>query len=319
MAKFESSNQVARNSPVKAYFIHHIRTLISSLGFLTRNGLSTVMTMTVIAIALALPSGLYVFLTNISHVSVGWDNSAQISLFLKSDVTEKQAQQLVKKLNLYEDIKTVKLIHKDDALEEFQRISGFGEALESLGKNPLPHVIAAQPKIDPQRADKIQHLLKELRNLKEVDIAQLDLQWVKRLYSMLEIAHRGIWVISVLLALAVLLVVGNTIRLDIQNRRAEIEVTKLIGATNAFIRRPFLYSGLWYGLSGGVLAWILTSISIGLMENSVEQLASLYNSGFQLQGLYFNEAMTLIGFSCSLGLLGSWIAVSRHLHEIEPS
>lgn len=176
-----------------------------------------------------------------------------------------------------------------------------------------------QPIIDQNRPDKIQHLIKQLRQLKQVDIAQLDLQWVKRLYSMLEIAHRGIWVISALLALAVLLVVGNTIRLDIQNRRAEIEVTKLIGATNAFIRRPFLYSGFWYGLSGGVLAWILTSISIGLMENSVERLATLYNSGFQLHGLYFNEAMGLIIFSCTLGLLGSWIAVSRHLHEIEPS
>ena len=319
MAKFESSNTVACNSPVKAYFIHHIRTLISSLGLLSRNRISTIMTMTVIAIALALPSGLYILLNNISQVSAGWDNSAQISLFLKPDITEKQAQTLVKKLKLYENIKSVNLIHKDSALEEFQRISGFGEALESLGKNPLPHVITAQPVVDKNRPDKIGYLLKELRQLKQVDIAQLDLQWVKRLYSMLEIAHRGIWVISVLLALAVLLVVGNTIRLDIQNRRAEIEVTKLIGATNAFIRRPFLYSGLWYGLSGGILAWILTSISIGLMENSVERLASLYNSGFQLQGLYFNEAMILIGFSCSLGLLGSWIAVSRHLHEIEPS
>jgi len=319
IARFESSNTHASNPPLKAYVIHQIRTFFSSLGLLSRNRISTIMTMTVIAIALALPSGLYILLNNISHLSAGWDNSAQISLFLKPGITEKQAQTLVKKLKLYENIKSVKLIHKDSALEEFQRISGFGEALESLGKNPLPHVITAQPSIDKRRPDKIAHLVKELRQLKQVDIAQLDLQWVKRLYTLLAIAHRGIWVISVLLALAVLLVVGNTIRVDIQNRRAEIEVTKLIGATNAFIRRPFLYSVLWYGLSGGILAWILTSISIGLMENSVERLATLYNSGFQLQGLYFNEAMILIGFSCSLGLLGSWIAVSRHLHEIEPS
>lgn len=132
----ESINQVACNSPVKAYFIHHIRTLISSLGFLSRNRISTLMTMTVIAIALALPSGLYVLLNNISHVSVGWDNSAQISLFLKSEVTEKQAQSLLKKLKLYDDIQSAKLISKDAALNEFQKISGFGKALESLGKNP---------------------------------------------------------------------------------------------------------------------------------------------------------------------------------------
>ncbi|MDH5765279.1 MAG: permease-like cell division protein FtsX [Gammaproteobacteria bacterium] len=319
MAKAESSNQFACNSPVKAYFIHHARTLIASLGYLVRNRISTLMTMTVIAIALALPSGLYVLINNISHVSAGWDNTAQISLFLKSDISEKQAQVLMDKLKLYDDIEAVKFIHQDQALGEFQRISGFGEALEALGKNPLPHVLTVQPRIDNNRPDKVQHLLKQLRKLKQVDIAQLDLQWVKRLYTMLQIAHQGVWVISVLLALAVLLVIGNTIRLDIQNRREEIEVTKLIGATNAFIRRPFLYSGLWYGLIGGIMAWILTSISIGLMEGSVERLAVLYNSDFQLQGLYFNEAMTLITFSCTLGLSGSWLAVSRHLHEIEPS
>jgi cell division transport system permease protein len=136
---------------------------------------------------------------------------------------------------------------------------------------------------------------------------------------MLEIAQRGIWIIGSLLGIAVLLVVGNTIRLDIQNRREEIEVTKLIGGTDAFIRRPFLYTGFWYGFAGGLLAWILTSLSIGLLDNSVTQLASLYNSGYQLNGLNFRETIGLIGFSCCLGLVGSWIAVGRHLSEIEPS
>ena len=319
MPKPDSSNKMARNAPVTAYFIHHARTLIASLGVLVRSPASSAMTTAVIAIALALPAGLYVLLTNASNVSVGWDNSAQISLFLKAEVSEKQANQLANKLKLYDDIETVKLIHKDRALEEFKRVSGFGDAIQALGANPLPHVLAVQPVVHPERPDKISHLLKQLKQLKQVEIAQLDLQWVKRLYSMLEIAQRGIWIISILLALAVLLVVGNTIRLDIQNRRAKIEVTKLIGATNAFIRRPFLYTGFWYGLSGGILAWILTSLSIGILDGSVENLASLYNSGFELRGLSFSEALLLIGFSCLLGLLGSWIAVGRHLDEIEPS
>ncbi|MCW9013838.1 MAG: permease-like cell division protein FtsX [Gammaproteobacteria bacterium] len=319
MSKPDTSNKPARNAPVTAYFIHHARTLIASLGVLFRSPASSAMTTAVIAIALALPAGLYVLLSNASHVSVGWDNSAQISLFLKANVSEKQARTLASKLRLYDGIDSVKLIHKDQALAEFQRVSGFGDAIESLGSNPLPHVLAVQPVVDPERPDKIAHLMKQLRELKQVDIAQLDLQWVKRLYSMLEIARKGIWVISILLAMAVLLVVGNTIRLDIQNRRSEIEVTKLIGATNAFIRRPFLYTGFWYGLSGGILAWILISLSIGILAGSVENLASLYNSAFQLTGLAFSEAMSLIGFSCLLGLLGSWIAVGRHLDEIEPS
>ena len=319
MARVDTGNQVFRNAPIKAWMIHHIRTLISSLGFLSRNGLSSFMTMAVIAIALALPSGMYVALNNVSSISVGWDNSAQISLFLKSSVKERRARSLTNKLKLYDSIEHVKFIHKDDAMKEFQRVSGFGDALEALGENPLPHVITVQPQVDPQRPDKIQRLVSELQAMSEVELAQLDLQWVKRLYSMIEIGTKLIWLIAGLLGLAVLLVVGNTIRLDIQNRREEIEVTKLIGATNAFIRRPFLYTGLWYGLSGGLLAWLLISLSIGLLSQSVSQLAMLYDSGFQLNGLPPNEALLLIGFSCMLGLLGSWLAVTRHLHEIEPS
>ncbi|MCW8956831.1 MAG: permease-like cell division protein FtsX [Gammaproteobacteria bacterium] len=319
MARAETANQVFRNAPMKAWMIHHIRTLIGSLGFLTRNGLSSFMTMAVIAIALALPSGMYVALNNISSISIGWDDSAQISLFLKTDVTERRARSLTNKLKLYQSIEQVKFIHKDDAMKEFQRVSGFGEALEALGENPLPHVITVQPQVDPQRPDKIRHLLKELEQLAEVDLVQLDLQWVKRLYSMIEIGTKVIWLIAGLLGLAVLLVVGNTIRLDIQNRREEIEVTKLIGATNAFIRRPFLYTGFWYGLIGGLLAWLLIGLSIGLLDHSVSRLAMLYDSSFKLNGLPLNEALSLIGFSCMLGLLGSWLAVSRHLHEIEPS
>lgn len=211
------------------------------------------------------------------------------------------------------------MINKTQALKEFKKISGFGNAIEALGGNPLPHVLTIQPVVDSTRPDKIRHLLKQLNQKKQVELAQLDLQWVKRLYAMLEIAQRGIWVIASLLGLAVLLVVGNTIRLDIQNRREEIEVTKLIGGTDAFIRRPFLYTGLWYGISGGLLAWLLTALSMSLLDNSVEHLAALYNSGFELRGLNASEAFSLIGFSCFLGLAGSWIAVGRHLSEIEPS
>ncbi len=312
-------NQISRGSPVKSWAINHARTLIASLGTMTRQPASSFMTIAVIAIALALPSGLLVLLNNASQVSVDWDNNAQISVFLKDSTSEKQAKALMKKLRLYDDIDQVTMINKDKALEEFSKISGFGDAIEALDNNPLPHVLTVQPKVDPTRPDRIQHLLKQLNKLKQVELAQLDLQWVKRLFAMLEIAQRAIWVIASLLGVAVLLVVGNTIRLDIQNRREEIEVTKLIGGTDAFIRRPFLYTGFWYGIGGGLCAWLLTTISISLLDDSVEQLASLYNSGFQLHGLSFAETMSLIGFSCFLGLGGSWIAVGRHLSEIEPS
>jgi len=253
------SNQLAKSSPLKAWLVNHVRTLIASLGTMSRQPASSFMTIAVIAIALALPSGLFVLLNNASQISIGWDNSAQISVFLTPSTSEKQAKKLMARLKLYDGIKKVSMINKDHALKEFKKISGFGNAIESLGKNPLPHVLTIQPVVDPERPDKIRHLLKRLNQIKKVELAQLDLQWVKRLFAMLEIAQQGIWVIASLLGFAVLLVVGNTIRLDIQNRREEIEVTKLIGGTDAFIRRPFLYTGLWYGIFGGLLAWLLTS------------------------------------------------------------
>ena len=308
-----------RNTPITAYFIHHIRVLLGSLGRLTRHPLSTSMTTAVIAIALTLPAGLYLALNNISDLSTGWDSSTKISLFLHADTSEKNAQILLNRLQLHNKIDNVTMISREQGLEQFKQLSGFGEALKFLEDNPLPIVLVVQPIIDTNRPDRIKQLLKELESNKLVELAQLDMQWVKRLYALLEIAHRVIWAIGSLLGLAVLLIVGNTIRLDIQNRRSEIEVSKLIGASNAFIRRPFLYTGFWYGFSGGLLAWLLTTLSLYMLAEPVEKLALLYHSEFQLSGLSLGETGKLIIISCGLGLFGSWLAVGRHLDEIEPT
>ncbi|MDH3342637.1 MAG: permease-like cell division protein FtsX, partial [Gammaproteobacteria bacterium] len=235
------------NTLISAYFIHHARVLLGSLGRLTRQPLSTSMTMAVIAIALTLPAGLYLALNNISSLSSGWDSSTKISLFLHNKVTEQKAQDLINRLRLHNEIDSIDMISKEQGLAQFKQLSGFGDALQFLEDNPLPVVLVVQPVIDTNKPERINLLLKELESDKLVDIAQLDMQWVKRLYALLEIAHRVIWAIGSLLGLAVLLIVGNTIRLDIQNRRSEIEVSKLIGASNAFIRRPFLYTGFWHG------------------------------------------------------------------------
>jgi cell division transport system permease protein len=173
--------------------------------------------------------------------------------------------------------------------------------------------------VDQQRPDKVVHLVEKLQNENLVELAQLDMQWVKRLYTLLDVARRGVWIIGSLLSLAVLLIIGNTIRLDIQNRREAIEVSKLIGASDAFIRRPFLYTGMWYGISGGLLAWLLIAISLGIMADPVQKLAALYHSSYDLIGLSGSDISTLILMSCILGLGGSWIAVGRHLSDIEPS
>lgn len=315
----ERGVKIQKNSPLKAYFLHHARVFVSSLGELTRRPIASMMTITVIAIALALPSGMYLFLHNVNQISADWDSSAQMSLFIKNNVSKQKVERLANRLNLRNDIESTKIITPEEALEDFVRISGFGDALNSLDKNPLPSVIVIQPIVNNQNPLQVSQLLDDMKKLREVEIAQLDLDWVKRLYTMLEIANRAVWVISVLLGIAVLLTVGNTIRLDIQNRKEEIIVIKLIGATNAFIRRPFLYTGLWYGLVGSLLALILTNVALSLISTPIQKLASLYNSNFELIGLSLENSLILIITSCILSLGGSWLAVGRQLSKIEPS
>ncbi len=312
-------NSPYRKSRLRSYFGNHLRVSIASLGRLYAQPVATLMTTAVIAIALALPVGLYIALDNVGKLSSDWDGSTQISLFLKTEINKAEAEKLMRRLQKHKHIREVEMIGKDKGLQQFKELSGFGDALKYLDDNPLPIVLVVQPKTMLDQPDKTTSLLAELGKIKQVDLAQLDIQWVKRLYTLLEIANRSIWVISTMLAVAVLLIVGNTIRLDIQNRREEIEVSKLIGASDAFIRRPFLYTGAWYGLIGGLLAWSITLISLVLMEDPIHKLALLYHSEFRLSGLGPGNTLLLILFSGFLGLAGSWIAVSRHLKEIEPS
>jgi len=272
----------------------------------------------VIGIALALPSGLYVLTGNLQRLSTQWDGGASLSLFLRHEVTTGQAGALADKLRQWPEIEQLRLITPQEALVEFRELSGFGDTLDTLDENPLPAVLAIKPADSAAQAEPAAALLERLRALPEVDLAQLDLQWVKRFNAIVDIVQRSIWVLASLLGLAVLLVTGNTIRLEIQNRREEIEITKLIGATSAFIRRPFLYSGLLYGLGGALLAAVLVELAFLQLNSPVRQLAGLYESSFRLQMLSFSESLTLLAAGSLLGLLGAWLAVGRHLADIEP-
>jgi cell division transport system permease protein len=253
------------------------------------------------------------------NISASWDGAAQISLFTKLSVTNDQASVLRKRLLELPEIESVQLVSREKALEEFRQLSGFGEALDMLEENPLPAVLIIRPGLAHSSPETLNRLLEQLHREPETDLAQLDMQWVKRLYTIMEIGQRGVIVIAALLGLAVLLVVGNTIRLDIQNRRDEIIITKLIGATNAFIRRPFLYCGLWYGLLGGLVAWTLIETALAILAGPVQRLAGLYGSNFSLISLSAGNTLFLFGLSISLALAGSWLAVGRHLNSIEPT
>ncbi|MCU7915251.1 MAG: permease-like cell division protein FtsX [Candidatus Thiodiazotropha sp. (ex Gloverina cf. vestifex)] len=297
----------------------HAQVALASLGRLFNNSLGSFMTCAVIGIALALPIGLHVILNNLQSISGGWDSGASISLFLQQTVSDDQAASLAEKLRLHQRIEKVELVTKQAALAEFRRLSGFGEALEALDNNPLPALLVIQPKTDYTSAETAQLLVRELGLLPEADIVQLDLQWVRRLQAITVIAQRAVLVLATLLGLAVLLIIGNTIRLEIQNRQAEIEITKLIGATNAFIRRPFLYTGFWYGLFGGIIAWLMVAISVTLLRGPVANLASLYESAFDLSSLGWLNVISLLAASAVLGLVGSWLAVGKHLNAVEPN
>ncbi|MGD8910822.1 MAG: permease-like cell division protein FtsX [Chromatiales bacterium] len=303
----------------KIWLQRHAQVALASLGRLFKNSLSSSMTCTVIGIALALPIGLHVILNNLESLSGGWDSGASISLFLKQSVSDQAAGTLGRKLRQHQRIESVELVTREAALNEFRRRSGFAEVLQALDSNPLPALLVIQPKQEFTTAEAAQQLVHELELLPEADIVQLDLQWVRRLQAITVIAQRAVLVLASLLGIAVLLIVGNTIRLEIQNRHAEIEITKLIGATNAFIRRPFLYTGFWYGLFGGIIAWILVAISVTLLKGPVANLASLYESAFDLSSLNWLNILSLLFGSALLGLLGSWLAVGKHLSAIEPS
>jgi cell division transport system permease protein len=314
------SAQIARRNRLRLdiWLMRHLQVALSSLGRLTRSPLSTLMTSAVIGIALALPAGLYLMLDNVERLSGDWDGAATISLFLQQNTSPESQEQLAVGLGLDPEISRVRSISRQQALEEFRLLSGFSDAIEALEENPLPPLLIVEPAQSSASPEAVQTLADRLGALPGVDFAQLDLQWVRRFHSITEIARRGVFILTSLLSLAVLLIIGNTIRLEIQNRHAEIEITKLIGGTDAFIRRPFLYNGAWYGLFGGLIAWLMILVSTWLLAGPVAQLAGLYESDFRLGGMGLAALLGLIGSSTLLGLAGSWIAVGRHLSGIEP-
>lgn len=302
----------------RAYRTHHQLVAKDSLMRLLKQPVGSLMTWLVIAIALALPAGLYVSLSNVEKISAGWDGAAQISLYLDHRVSQEVGEKLTEKLNQRDDITRAVYVSREQALAEFQALSDYGEVLEGLDENPLPAVIIITPVEQNNSATEVVELREELDAMVQVEQAQLDLEWVQRLYSMMTLVSQLTMALALMLSMGVLLVIGNTIRLSIENRRDEILVEKLVGATDSFVRRPFLYTGFWYGLGGGILASILIAVSMAWLDAPVARLADLYQSDFQLLGLSFIDSVTLSLTGAMLGFMGAWIAVARHLHDIQP-
>ena len=296
----------------------HKENSIQTLLDILRQPTNSLMTILVLAIALALPSAFYLFMTNAKAVSQSWDGGIKMALYLEDSATEKQAQELLTELNLRPEFEQVTFVSKEDALQEFKDYSGFGDALDYLDNNPMPYTITLEPTASFSDPVALEALAQELAELAQVDQAKLDSDWIKKYNSILTILEQVATFVSLMLALGVLLIVGNTIRLAILNRREEIQVIKLVGATDAFIRRPFLYAGFWYGLIAALLAALMVNVVFVLLKQSTSQLAQLYSSEFSLLGLAPSFTLGLLVIGALLGLTGAWVSVRKHLKDINP-
>jgi cell division transport system permease protein len=300
------------------YLTHHAQALLGALGRLARAPFATLLTVLVIGLALALPLALALFVANAMNATGGFAGAVDVSVYFKPDVAISRVQQLARTAQAHSGVAAVQVISADEALQEFRQYSGFGAALQALGSNPLPNVLHVHPAADasaPADLDALQHYL---ATWPEADRVQLDSDWVLRFNAILALLRRVLSIAAILLGAGVLAVVGNTIRLEIQARRPEIEVVRLVGGSTAFVRRPFLYTGMLYGFGGALLACTVVGAAVLALRAPVANLARLYGSSYALQGAGPQEIGLVFGAGLALGWLGAWLAAARHLRGIEP-
>ncbi|MEM8984595.1 MAG: permease-like cell division protein FtsX [Pseudomonadota bacterium] len=311
------NESVRRSNPIGAWFLRHAQVSIETLGRLARTPIATLLTGLVIAITLALPALGHLTVQNALTLTGGWQEAIDFSVFFTTDTDEAAAQQLATIIEQRADVAAVRFVSAAEAAAGFGDDAGFAAALESLGENPLPHAVVVRPTAGASTAV-IDALRADLASLPEADIVQLDTAWVQRFHALLNLAQRAVGLLAIFFSIAIIVVIGNTIRLDIENRRDEIVVVKLVGGSNGFIRRPFLYSGFLVGLLGGLLAIALVWLALTLMDAPVQRLAGLYGGGFALRGLSLAETAIVGSAGAVLGWLGSFVATARHLRQIEP-
>ena len=299
------------------YLRGHVNTLLGALGRIGNTPFGAALNVLVVAIALALPTAMQVLIANVNRLSPAFDDAADITVYLELEVNEERGRDLSDEIATRADVESTRFVSKLDGLEEFKAWTNFGGALDALEDNPLPHAIRVRP--DVAGIDEIDALAAGLEALTEADFVQVDRVWVERLEAILALGGRAAAVLTALLGAAVILVIGNTIRLEINNRRTEIEVLKLVGATDAFIRRPFLYTGLCLGALAAVTAAVMIAVGLWLLAGPVRELGALYAADFRLSGLSLAGFGYLVGGGAGLGFVGAWMAAARHLKAIEPA
>ena len=289
----------------------------SSIGALLSHRVGTLMTVLVLGVAMALPLGLHVTLMNLEGLDLQKEEWGAITVFLRSDIGSEEAGRLAEAVNARNEA-TATLISPEEGMEDFSRSSGFAQVQELFDENPLPWVVLVTPRKTESQAlnSVVSGLVSWLQEQPSVDLVQVDYKWLKRLSGLLDLGRAFVSVLTAMFSLAVVVVVANTIRLDVANRAEEIQVLSLVGATDSFIRLPFLYGGFWYGTLGALLALGLLSLSVFYLHGPMQHLLQSYGESFRLDGLNAGEALGILLTGGLLGLGGAWISVQRHLRHL---
>lgn len=312
MSEAKNSRAQAR-SGAGIWLDQHLYSFVSSLGRAVRRPWATLLTVGVMAVAFALPLGLWLALQNVGHFAGDVQQSREIDLFLTPETPMTRAQALAEALRARDDVARVELRTPEQGLAEFRQRSGLADSLDLLEGNPLPALLVVVPEGDEAR------LVAALEALPEADLLQHDAAWRERLAGWMGFGERLTWVLAALFGLGALLVVGNTVRLDIQSRREEIGVLQLLGASDGFIRRPFVYLGAWYGLAAGALALGLLTLAALALRDPLAALARSYGSPFALSGLDPLGAAAVVLAATAVGWLGAWLVTGHFLRQTRPT
>lgn len=279
---------------------------------------ATFLTIMVIAISLTLPSVCYMVYKNVNQAATQYYPSPQITVYLDKALDDDAAQRVVGQLQAEPGVEKVNYLSREEALGEFRNWSGFGGALDMLEENPLPAVAVIVPKLDFQGTEALNTLRDRVTRVQGVDEVRMDDSWFARLSALTELVGRVAAMIGVLMVAAVFLVIGNSVRLSIFARRDTINVQKLIGATDGFILRPFLYGGALLGFSGAFLSLILSEILVMRLSSAVTDVARVFGTSFDLNGLSFDECLLLLLVCSMIGWLAAWLATVQHLRHFTP-
>lgn len=312
-----SLRQIRRKN--RAWLRRHSYSFFSSLGVLLQHKVGTLMTVLVLGIAMFLPLGLYVTLANLGSMNLHQDEWNAVTVYFASGTDETEVRRVAGELEKSQQAEKVVIISPAEGMADFREASGFGESLDMLEDNPLPWVmqVSPQPGSAGQVEEDVAALSTYLQSIDSIEVTQFDYKWLQRLGRMLELGQAMVTVLMLLFGLAVVVVVANTIRLDVASRAEEIEILALVGAGNAFIRQPFLYMGLWYGLMGGVLAIVLLYLALAYLGGPLGLLLETYGTEFVIRGLGVGNTLWLLAGAGLLGWLGAWIAVQRYLRLLQ--